>query len=229
MIGSTYVVFDVEGTLIDCAAQTIECWLETLLAFRLPADRSTLQHWSGYDGRKMLEALFPNVGPVTLTEILHHHETLYERKFLPTVRAFDGVHEVFAELRGGGCLLAIATTCKERELEHYDGLIDVVGMCAAVECGSDVKRGKPYPDLFEAALAKLPSVDAGFTVGDTPYDAMAALACGLRPIGVLTGGFTVAQLQAAGCCHVESTTSQIGALLRNENRAAPARKTLRSK
>lgn len=40
------------------------------------------------------------------------------------------------------------------------------------------------------------------TVGDSPYDAEAALRAGIRPIGVLCGGFTEASLRAGGCTDV---------------------------
>jgi phosphoglycolate phosphatase-like HAD superfamily hydrolase len=35
--------------------------------------------------------------------------------------------------------------------------------------------------------------------GDTPYDAQAARAAGIRAVGLLTGGFPEAQLSKAGC------------------------------
>jgi len=36
-------------------------------------------------------------------------------------------------------------------------------------------------------------------IGDTPYDAQAAVKAGVRPIGVLCGGFPEADLRTAGC------------------------------
>lgn len=54
------LIFDVEGTLIDCAAQTIECWREALAEFGIAASRSSLQSYLGCDEKTMLEALLPN-------------------------------------------------------------------------------------------------------------------------------------------------------------------------
>jgi phosphoglycolate phosphatase-like HAD superfamily hydrolase len=40
------------------------------------------------------------------------------------------------------------------------------------------------------------------TVGDSPHDAEAARKAGIEPIGVLSGGFTEADLRAGGCTGV---------------------------
>jgi hypothetical protein len=39
-------------------------------------------------------------------------------------------------------------------------------------------------------------------VGDTPFDARAATGCGVKAIGVLTGGFEYHELVVAGCTAV---------------------------
>jgi phosphoglycolate phosphatase-like HAD superfamily hydrolase len=97
-----------------------------------------------------------------------------------------------------------------QELEHYNRLIDVEPFCAIVECGSDVARGKPYPDLFETVLSKLQHAPAGtVAVGDTPFDAEAATGCGFPTIGVLSGGYSSAQLLAASCIAVISNVAEL--------------------
>lgn len=197
------LVFDVEGTLIDCVGETLDCWEQTLGEFGERVDRETLQSYSGCDGNVMLEALLPQLGKPQREQILQRHAELYVERYLERTRAFPGMHALFETLKCRGHLLALATTCKRAELDHYDRLLDVVRLCSAVECGSDIKRGKPHPDLFAATLKKLgvPAAQA-LAVGDTPYDAVAAGKCGISAIGVLTGGFTTACLGAAGCVAV---------------------------
>jgi phosphoglycolate phosphatase-like HAD superfamily hydrolase len=64
-------------------------------------------------------------------------------------------------------------------------------------CGDDV--GKPDPRLVGIALRKL-DLSAGETVmiGDTSYDAEAALGAGIPAAGVLTGGLSSEALTEAG-------------------------------
>jgi phosphoglycolate phosphatase-like HAD superfamily hydrolase len=55
--------------------------------------------------------------------------------------------------------------------------------------------------VFAFALERLGAIgpDEVIVVGNTPYDAQAAGKLNLRMIGLLCGGWTVNQLQQAGC------------------------------
>jgi phosphoglycolate phosphatase-like HAD superfamily hydrolase len=79
---------------------------------------------------------------------------------------------------------------------HYRWLMDVDDLVHLTACG----HGKPDPRLIELALRKL-IVRAGeaILIGDTPYDAEAALSAGAAADGLLTGGFARQALVGAGC------------------------------
>ena len=70
----------------------------------------------------------------------------------------------------------------------------------AVTNADDVDRSKPFPDIFQTALARLDGVvpDEAIVIGDSPYDAQAAAKAGLKTIGVLSGGFTEETLRESG-------------------------------
>jgi phosphoglycolate phosphatase-like HAD superfamily hydrolase len=85
-------------------------------------------------------------------------------------------------------------------LRHYLAVTGIEALVDAIACGNDIKHGKPAPDVVEVALRR---VRAGrkfsVLVGDTPYDAQAALRAGIVPVGVLTGHFSARELHEAGC------------------------------
>ena len=58
---SAAYIFDVEGTLIDCAPETLQCWHETLAAFGVPVPLAHLQRLSGMDSNDMLATLVPSL------------------------------------------------------------------------------------------------------------------------------------------------------------------------
>ena len=132
--------------------------------------------------------------------ILREHSTIYERDYLPSVKAFDGVRDVFKVLSGQGGRVALATDCKGLAFKRYMSLLDADEFIAATACGDDVEHGKPDPRLVGMALHKLaiPGSQA-VMVGDTPYDAEAGIEAGTKVAGVLTGGFTEKVLDQAGC------------------------------
>jgi len=204
------IIFDVEGTLVDCVPQTLQCWKEVLHQFDCKAGHAALQQYVGYDGGEMLDRLFPLLTKSKKQAILQKHERVYREKYLDRARAFAGVRQLFLRLLRRSFRIGLATTCKRDELKRYDRLIDVARYCEAIACGSDVNRGKPHPDLYLAVLDKM-QIDGSEAVGvgDSPFDAIAARRCRMRAFGVKTGGFSSSILRKAGC---ELVSAQIDKL-----------------
>jgi phosphoglycolate phosphatase-like HAD superfamily hydrolase len=90
------------------------------------------------------------------------------------------------------------------EVETHKAATNIADLIDGATTSEDAERSKPFPDIFEAAFAKLglsQRTDA-MVVGDTPYDVEAARAAGLSAIGVLCVGFTEQALRQAGCIAV---------------------------
>jgi beta-phosphoglucomutase-like phosphatase (HAD superfamily) len=198
MIG---LIFDVEGTLVDCVAQTLESWRETLAESGFAFSIAELHAFSGMDTQDMLRRLLPaDVPAETRRQIAEAQGARYRKKFLPSVAAFPSASLIFEDARAKGRKIALATSCQPDELKHYLSLLGIHNSLAAIACGSDVRRGKPHPDLYRLALDQLnvPKHKA-IAIGDTPFDARAAAGAGIAAIGILTGGFSARELAAAGC------------------------------
>src|SRR5258708_35712858 len=66
-----------------------------------------------------------------------------------------------------------------------------------------VKYGKPDPDLFLAAAARLHvGIETAFVVGDSVWDMLAAQRARALGIGLLSGGYGREELERAGACRV---------------------------
>ena len=193
-------IFDVEGTLVDCVPQTLKSLQEALERFGHQVPYNTLQLYSGLDGDQTLRLVVPNSDESARKSILKTQGTIYEEKYLDGVQPFNGVRDVFRSLIEQGGRIALATDCKGPALEHYLSLLNVEEFISAMACGDDVEHGKPDPRLVGMALRKLnlPGPQP-VMVGDTPYDAEAAIEAGASAAGVLTGGFAREALLEAGC------------------------------
>ena len=196
------VIFDVEGTLVNCVALVLESWRNTLAEAGLALTSRQLQPYSGMDGREMLDHLLPQASPRQKRHLLDAQGERYRRAYLGLAQPFERVESLFIALRRRRLLLGIATTCKRDELDGYaEKMAGVLAQVDAVASGDDVNRGKPHPDLYEVVLRRMGLAygASGIAIGDTPYDAIAASKVGLRAVGVLTGGFSSEALRAAGC------------------------------
>lgn len=195
-------IFDVEGTLVDAVMPTLLCWRETLEEFGYPQSLADLHRYCGMDGSEMLEKLLPTgLAPELKKDILDRQGKRYREEYLSSVQALPGVRNLLETIKSHDCPIALATDCQKTQLDHYLDRAHIRDLIDAVACGSDVKRGKPHPDLFELARKRLKVRTRGsiVCVGDTPYDALSARGAGMTAVGVLTGHFASADLMAGGC------------------------------
>ncbi len=195
------IIFDVEGTLVDCVPYVLKSWHVTLAEAGHTVLRWDLQRYSGMDGKEMLNRLLPDTEKSEKERLLKAQGERYRSTYLSLAEPFSGVRELVSRLKDQHYMLGIATTCKDDELQDYDKHMDVLRFIDALACGDDASQGKPHPDLFYHVMKKLGVAEAQrvFAVGDTPYDALAAKPLGLKVAGVLTGGFSSEELKAAGC------------------------------
>jgi HAD superfamily hydrolase (TIGR01509 family) len=202
MLFSGYI-FDVEGTLVDSVPQDVISLQEALVSFGIAVPYGLLQLYSGLDGDQTIQLVASDLQAEDRRQVLHLKAKTYEEKYLKSVKPFTGVRDVFEELSRRGGKIALTTDCNGPELKHYRSLLDIDDLIDSMACGDDVEHGKPDPRLIGHALRKL-GVQAGEAVmiGDTPYDAEAALGAGVSAAGLLTGGFSRKTLVEAGCAVV---------------------------
>ena len=111
-------IFDVEGTLVDSVPQNLRSLQKALDQAGLQVPYATLQLYSGLDGDQTLQIIEPGLGEAQRKQILQIQGKIYA-EYLPRVKAFDGVREVFETLTQRGGKIALATDCKGPELKHY--------------------------------------------------------------------------------------------------------------
>jgi HAD superfamily hydrolase (TIGR01509 family) len=194
-------IFDIDGTLVDSVDLHAECWREALEHFGIDAPFEAVRAQIGKGGDQLLPVF---VAPDELArlgaQIEHYRSELFRRAYLPAVRAFPCVRELFERVRAEGVKTVLASSAKSDELGEYKRIARIDDLVDSEVSGDDVPHSKPCPDIYIEAVRRvgLPSGEA-IALGDTPYDAEAAGAAGVRTIGMLSGGFPQAELRRAGC------------------------------
>ena len=201
----TAVIFDIDGTLVDSVDLHARAWQEAFREFGREVEYAKVRHQIGKGGDQLLPVFFTEEELERFGERMEKFRgDLFKREYLPEVRAFPGVRELFERIRQDGKRIALASSAKEDELKAYKEIANVADLVEEETSKDDVERSKPHPDIFASALAKLGDPDPRevIVVGDTPYDAEAAGRVSLRTIGVLCGGFPEAELRASGCVEI---------------------------
>ncbi|MBI2441797.1 MAG: HAD-IA family hydrolase [Lentisphaerae bacterium] len=126
------------------------------------------------------------------------------------LQPLPGVGDFVAECRRRGLILALATSADRIKL---DGNLSEIGLTpelfAACISGSEVRRKKPFPDIFlEAARRARITPAAALVIEDAPNGIQAAKAAGMRALG-LTTSFSAAVLKDAGADWTAPNLAQV--------------------
>jgi HAD superfamily hydrolase (TIGR01509 family) len=182
-------IFDWDGVVIDSSRPHEESWelLAEEVGKPLPPD-----HFKRGFGQR---------NAVIIPEILHWTEDLEEierwslrkealyRDIIAQrgLRALPGVRELLEELTGANIPCVVGTSTERANVEMSLEMLSLEGMFSDMVCSEDVSRGKPDPEVFLKAAEKtgLPPAQC-FVIEDTAHGVEAALAGGMKAIGVAT-------------------------------------------
>ena len=219
------VIFDIDGTLIDSVDLHARAWQETFSKFGREIEHEKVRHQIGKGGDQLMPVFFSEEELKRFGEAMEKYRgDLFKRDYLPRVRAFPAVRELFERVRREGLRVALASSAKEDEIKVYKKIARISDLVEEETSADDADKSKPHPDIFVATLKQLGDVraDEAIVVGDTPYDAEAALKAGLRTVGVLCGGFPAGELRAAGCSEIYQDPADILACYDETPLARPA-------
>ncbi|MGB7923922.1 MAG: HAD family hydrolase [Pyrinomonadaceae bacterium] len=199
------VIFDIDGTLVDSVDLHAQAWKEAFKQYGKDIPFQQIRHQIGKGGDQLMPVFFSHEELDEFGEEMEEHRSkLFKREFLPRVRPFPMVRELFERIRADDKRIALASSAKEEELAAYKKVARIEDLVEEETSADDAERSKPHPDIFEAALAQLGDISnkEAVVIGDTPYDAEAAGKLRLRTLGVLCGGFPERELRAAGCMDI---------------------------
>jgi HAD superfamily hydrolase (TIGR01549 family) len=198
----TAVIFDIDGTLLDSVDLHAEAWREALERFGKKISFPEVRRQIGKGGDQLMPVFLSRQELQKFgAELEQYRSDLFKKEFLPRVTAFPEVRQLFQRIRQDDKRIGLASSAKGDELKTYKAIAGIDDLIEAETSSDDAARSKPYPDIFQAALAELGDVRADnvIVVGDTIYDAEAAGKAHMRTIGVMCGGWSEEDLRRAGC------------------------------
>lgn len=185
------VVFDLDGTLVDSAADIAEALNRTLEDWQLPrVPETTVLTWIGDGVRRLVEQAFTAAGSdADLDAVMPGFMRHYEACLLRSPRLFEGVEAALQALRERNVTLAICTnkpSALVAPLLRHFGLQDLF---ALVLGGDSLAERKPsgVPLRHIAAHFGL-APQAALMVGDSITDYRAAVDAGM-PVALVRYGY----------------------------------------
>jgi HAD superfamily hydrolase (TIGR01549 family) len=198
-------IFDIDGTLIDSVDFHAEAWQAAFEKYGKEIPFETVRKQIGKGADKLLpeflsEDEIKSIGE-ELTEL---RGNIFKNEYLSRIKPFPKVRELFERIVADGKRIALASSAKKEELQEFKEIAKIGDLIREETSADDAEESKPAPDIFEAALELLgnPALENVLVIGDTPYDAEAALKARLKVVGVLCGGFPEKDLRIAGCLDI---------------------------
>ena len=194
-------LFDLDGTLVDSERENIESVVLAMRRHGFEMSAQERQFVIGHSWNEIYEVIARNHSlPVTMTQLIA--EAVAEKRALLAIaghRALPGAVALVQRVaRNGISKLAVVTgssTAEARDSIAGVGLTDLIAVLVAAE---DYPRGKPAPDPYATAIARL-GVQAERTIAieDATPGILSARAAGARVIAVRAGNFVGYDLSPA--------------------------------
>jgi HAD superfamily hydrolase (TIGR01549 family) len=196
------VIFDVDGTIVDSVDLHAEAWKVAFEKFGKTFPFHEIRRQIGKGSDQLLPVFFSEQELAQFGEDLDEYRSkIFKKEFMPRVQAFPKIRDLFQRIKKDGKQIVLASSAKADELDIYKKIARIDDLIESETSSDDADRSKPYPDIFQAALARLKDVapENAVVIGDTPYDAQAASKANLKTIGLLCGGWSTEELRRAGC------------------------------
>ena len=207
------VLFDIDGTLVDSNYLHVDAWTRAFLTAGHPVDSWKIHRRMGMGSERLLDELLEGDVDALGERSKELHSQEYAER-AGHLRPFDDAAALVRAVAARGAKAVLATSAVPEELERLRAVLDVDDAIAEVVSAEDVEQAKPAPELVEVALerAGVPPECAIF-VGDSVWDVEASRRAGVPCIGLLSGGFGKAELEAAGAIAVYDDAAALLACL----------------
>jgi len=194
-------IFDIDGTLVDSNELHVDSWDRAFRKFGKQFPRAALRAQIGKGSDQYLPEFLTKKEIADFgKELDEYRSELFRKEYLPRVRPFPKVRELFQRIRDDHKRIVLATSGKKADTEYYIKLLKIDNLIEGYTSADDADNSKPAPDIFAASLKKLSGISPAdaVTVGDKRFDIEAARKAGLATIAFLCGGTSESVLREAG-------------------------------
>ena len=203
------VLLDIDGTLVDTNYHHALAWQRALRDHGVSVPAWTIHRHIGMGGDQLLPAVAGDDVEQRIGDAVRETEGDRYAELIDEVELLPGARDLILALKQRGHAVVLASSAKAEEVDVYLDRLDAREVVDDWTTSADVEATKPKPDLVLAALEKAGGDGDAILIGDSVWDCRAAERAGIRSIGVLTGGFSEAELRDAGATAVYESAADL--------------------
>lgn len=196
------IVFDMDGTLVDSVALTVEAVTVafTALGQAVPDDK-LIRSVSGLNLSVGMSRLAPDADEARIAALGGRYRQEYHDRVTTGLREplFPGTVEVLKALAAReNTHLALATGKELQGATRVLGTHDLLSLFHSLQT-PDTNMSKPHPEMIHSAMSGVGAEPLQTVmIGDTNHDMEMAIAAGTKALGVSWGYHPAEDLTAAG-------------------------------
>lgn len=206
------VIFDCDGVLVDSERLTVAVEARVLTELGWPhTPEQVVARWMGRTSEFQLGEVEERLGTAAMLEYDARSSAEVHAAFERELRAVDGIEHLLGHLDDAGvatCVASSGTHDRMRRTLGITGLRD--RFHGRIFSATEVARGKPAPDLFLHAAARMGAEpDRCAVIEDSVYGVRAGVAAGMTVYGYAGGLTPAAELAADGAVVFDEMTDLV--------------------
>lgn len=182
------VIFDMDGVLVDSQPYHFKADIDTMAEYGVIKDQKFYESFAGTltaDRMRTLKEMFGLDVPVEEMTIKRENMIL-DIMGKEDIKPVSGIPEFLRSIKEKGLTTAVASSSDYKLINLILDRLKIAQYFDSVTSGSDVKRGKPSPDVFLLAAERIgigPS--ECLVVEDSENGVKAAKAAGMKALGYI--------------------------------------------
>lgn len=182
------VIFDMDGVLVDSQPYHFKADIDTMAEYGVIKDQKFYESFAGTltaDRMRTLKEMFGLDVPVEEMTIKRENMIL-DIMGKEDIKPVSGIPEFLRSIKEKGLTTAVASSSDYKLINLILDRLKIAQYFDSVTSGSDVKRGKPSPDVFLLAAERIGIEPAEcLVVEDSENGVKAAKAAGMKVLGYI--------------------------------------------
>lgn len=193
------VIFDMDGTLVDSYQANFESWRLIAEKDGISITEEQSRATFGRVNRDVIASIWPaDVSKEKIEEINIGKEIIFRELLRNDFSPMPGALNLIKTLHAEGFKIAIGSSGPKENVQLSSEMLGIIPYIDGTVSGSDVKHGKPAPEVFLKAAEKIdvPAKEC-VVVEDALFGIEAAHNAGMKCIAILSSGHEMAEIQGA--------------------------------
>lgn len=182
------VIFDMDGVLMDSQPYHFKADIDTMAEYGVIKDQKFYESFAGTltaDRMRTLKEMFGLDVPVEEMTIKRENMIL-DIMGKEDIKPVSGIPEFLKSIKEKGLTTAVASSSDYKLINLILDRLKIAQYFDSITSGSDVKRGKPSPDVFLLAAERIGIEPAEcLVVEDSENGVKAAKAAGMKALGYI--------------------------------------------